>query len=306
MTACFSLRPLALKIKEYAELVQFEHTVFALPFALSALLLATPPDRWPSAWVVGWVLLAMVGGRTYAMALNRLLDADIDAKNPRTQNRAIPAGRIKRAEGWRLALVSLALLVGATTQLPPLCLQLLPLAVAILSFYSWTKRFTSLCHLVLGLALGSAAVAGWLAVTGSFSGGLPVVFGLAVLFWVAGFDIIYACQDTAFDQREGLHSLPAQLGIAQALWLSRVFHGLSVLCLVVFGIWYHQAWQPTLWGYWLGTLLMAITLVLEHRWVQPHDLSRVNAAFFTLNARISLLFFLLLLLSRSVWLLGWG
>ena len=197
---CSSESPrLLLKVKEYAELVKFEHTVFALPFALSSMLLAVQPGTWPSIWTLLWVLLAMVGGRTYAMALNRLVDADIDAKNPRTENRSIPAGRVKKSETWVLIILSAILLTLATFQLPLVCQQLLPVAFFLLTLYSFVKRFSSLAHLVLGIALGSSAVGGWLAVTGEIAW-LPIIFGFTVVFWVSGFDVIYACQDIEFDR----------------------------------------------------------------------------------------------------------
>ena len=179
------------RITEYAELVKFEHTIFALPFAMSAMLLATQPGHWPNIMTVFWILLAMVGGRTYAMAANRLIDAKIDGDNPRTQNRSIPAGRVKKAEAIAITLLAAALLVFATFQLPLICQQLLPLAFIILTVYSFVKRFSSMAHLVLGVALGSSAVGGWLAVSGDLTLE-PVLFGFAVVFWVAGFDIIYA------------------------------------------------------------------------------------------------------------------
>lgn len=290
--------PFTHRLREYAELVKFEHTVFALPFALSAMVLATGWGQWPPAATVLWILLAMVGGRTYAMGLNRILDARIDAQNPRTQSRGLPAGRVKLVEAWLLTLGAGALLTGATFQLPILCQQLLPVAFLVLTVYSLMKRFSSLCHLVLGLALGCSAIAGWLAVTGSFNGGLPVVFGLAVLFWVTGFDVIYACQDVDFDQRQGLHSLPAWLGVAMALGLSRVFHTSTVLCLVAFGLWYSASWHPMGLGYWLAVLLTAGMLVYEHRLVKPDDLSQVNEAFFTVNGRISVSVFFLVLADK--------
>jgi 4-hydroxybenzoate polyprenyltransferase len=281
------------RVQEYAELVKFEHTIFALPFALSAMLLACPPSTWPSPWTVLWVLLAMVGGRTYAMALNRLIDHSIDGANPRTKNRSIPAGRVKKAEAWFLTLLAAGLFTAATFQLPTLCQQLLPVAFFILTIYSFVKRFSSMAHLVLGVALGSSAVGGWLAVTGELSW-LPVIFGFAVVFWVSGFDLIYACQDYDFDKEAGLHSIPVALGIAGALTLSKVFHLLCVGLLVGFGLLY----DATGWGYWLATLITAGMLIYEHRLVSPDNLSQVNEAFFTVNGRISITVFLLVLLDK--------
>lgn len=261
--------------------------MFALPFALSALLLAVK-DGWPTLSTVGWVLLAMVSGRTFAMALNRLADRVYDAANPRTQQRELVTGLVQPWEAWLLVLVSLAGLVWAVWHLPPLCWQLLPLAVLILAGYSYTKRFTSLCHLVLGLALGSSAIGGWLAHTGHWDGGLPVLFGLAVLLWVSGFDVIYACQDNEFDRAQGLYSLPARLGNATALRLSRAFHVGSVLVLVAFAVAYSLAKGFVGWGFVAATVLMGAMLWREHQLVRADDLTRVNTAFFTLNGIISL------------------
>lgn len=283
------------KIAEYAELVKFEHTIFALPFALSAMLLATEPGRWPDAPTVVWILLCMVGGRTYAMALNRLLDRRFDAKNPRTAERAIPAGRVKTAEAWLIVLASGLLFAFAAFQLPLICRLLLPLAFAILTGYSFMKRFTSACHLVLGLALGSSAIGGWLAVTGEWSW-LAFMLGLAVTFWVAGFDIIYACQDVDFDRREGLHSIPAWIGTDNALALSKICHGLTWTLLAAF------AWFYPYTGnfFHIALLIIGALLVFEHRLVTPQNLSRLNMAFFTVNGWISTLLFVAVLLDKAL------
>lgn len=286
------------RLREYAELVKLEHSIFALPFALSALLLATPAPEWPAGWTWLWVTLAMVGGRTYAMALNRLADAQIDAQNPRTRERGIPAGRVKRAEAIGLCVAAFALFLVATAQLPPLCLKLFPLAVLLLTVYSWMKRFSVLCHLVLGLCLGAGAIGGWVAVRNSLDGGLPVVFGLATAFWVMGFDILYACQDVEVDRHLGLYSIPASVGVERALQLSRVFHVLCVVCLLGFGVWYRLAFQPTPVGFWLAVIATAGLLAYEHRLVSPDDLTRVNEAFFKINGFISIGQFCLICASK--------
>ncbi|MBY0403885.1 MAG: putative 4-hydroxybenzoate polyprenyltransferase, partial [Cyanobacteria bacterium] len=194
------------KLAEYAEMVKFEHTIFALPFALSSMILATAPLTWPSPLTVLWVLMAMVGGRTYAMAINRLIDATIDGENPRTRGRSIPAGRVSKSEAWGLVFASGSLLIFSTFQLPWICQILLPVAFFILTLYSFVKRFSSLAHVVLGVALGSSAVGGWLAVSGEITW-LSVLFGLIVVFLVSGFDVIYACQDYEFDKSYGLYSI---------------------------------------------------------------------------------------------------
>jgi 4-hydroxybenzoate polyprenyltransferase len=293
------------KIRLYGELVAFEHTVFALPFALSALLLAASPHPWPNVTTTIWVIACMISGRTFAMGLNRLLDDKLDAKNPRTQWRVLPSGRVRRLEAWALTLCAGGLLAWSASHLPPLCVQLLPIVYSVLIIYSFTKRFTSLCHGVLGLALGISAIGGWMALTGSWNGGLPILFGLAIACWVAGFDLIYACQDIDYDRRTGLHSIPAWLGVPKALALSQGFHGLTMICFVGFGWAYSVYWQPLYgmawgigWGYWLGTLVMGAFLFWQHQLVSPQDLSRVNAAFFTANGWASFSFLLALLLER--------
>lgn len=288
------LSPLVSRVSLYAELVKFEHTIFALPFALSAMLLATGLG-WPNAWTVLWVILAMVGGRTFAMGLNRIIDCQIDGKNPRTAGRTLPAGRLPMAEAWALTLLALGLMVLAVLQLPSLCFKLLPLALAILVLYSYVKRFSALAHLVLGFALGAGAIGGWIAVTGTLTPA-SVLFGLAVLAWVAGFDIIYACQDVDFDREAGLFSIPASWGVSQGLAISRVLHALTVVCLVA--VWF---WVPgSGWGFGAAIGLTAAMLLYEHTLVSAQDLSRVNEAFFMVNGVISLLVFGCLLVERWV------
>ena len=286
------------RVSEYADLVKFEHTIFALPFALSAMLLAAPAHQWPSLSVLLWVVLAMVGGRTYAMGLNRLIDARIDGQNPRTQMRSIPAGRVSKKEAWGLILASAALLVFATCQLPLVCVQLLPIAFLVLTIYSYMKLFSPLAHLVLGVALGSSAVGGWLAATGELSW-LPVIFGWAVVLWVAGFDIIYACQDYGFDRDLGLKSIPVALGLPQALMVSRACHLGTILLMAGF------AWlYPGTSGFfWLAVAITAGMLLYEHWLIRgdgqtPIRLEKVNEAFFNINGKISLGVFLLVLCQK--------
>lgn len=288
------------RISEYAELVKFEHTIFALPFALSAMLLASPAHQWPSPITLLWIVLAMVGGRTYAMGLNRLIDARIDGQNPRTKMRSIPAGRVSHKEAWLLILLSAILLIFAACQLPLICVQLLPVAFLVLTIYSYMKLFSPLAHLVLGVALGSSAVGGWLAVTGQLSW-LPVIFGWAVVFWVAGFDIIYACQDYGFDRSAGLKSIPVALGLPQALGVSQIFHTLTIGLLGLFG-WLYPL---TSLFFWAAVFLTGAMLLYEH-WLirgngtEPIRLEKVNEAFFNINGKISLGVFLLVLLQKLV------
>lgn len=297
MVSDLSKLDVAGRIAEYAELVKFEHTVFALPFALSAMLLALPFHQWPSFATVFWVVAAMVGGRTYAMGLNRLIDAPIDRQNPRTQNRSIPAKRVSGKEAWALVGASALLLIIAAFQLPVICRLLLPVAFLILSVYSYMKLFSPMAHLVLGVALGSSAVGGWLAVTGELSW-LPVIFGFAVVFWVAGFDIIYACQDYEFDRQAELHSIPVALGLQSALSVSRFFHLFTVGFLVLFAL-----NHPVGLFFWVAILLTSGMLVYEHWLIRgnqqaPIHLDKVNEAFFTINGRISLAMFGLVLMDK--------
>ena len=266
----------------YGRMIKIAHSVFALPFALaSAALAARDGFRWPQ---LAWIVLAMVGARSAAMGFNRLADHAIDAKNPRTASRELPAGVLGRGEVWALVLLSAAALVFAAAMLNPLCLALSPVALAVVFGYSYTKRFTALSHLVLGLALAIAPVGAWLAIRGAFSP-IPVLIGCAVLFWVAGFDVIYACQDADFDRASGLHSLPARLGIARALALARAFHVAAVALLAaaypLAGI------HPLYLG---GVIVIAAILLYEHTLVRADDLSRVDAAFFTMNGWVSVLY----------------
>lgn len=297
MTSGLSKENFIGRLAEYADLVKFEHTIFALPFALSAMLLAMPGTQWPSPLTVLWVVLCMVGGRTYAMGLNRLIDAHIDGRNPRTSNRSIPAGRVNRKEAWGLILASGLLLILSAWQLPVICIQLLPVAFLILTVYSYMKLFSPLAHLVLGVALGSSAVGGWLAVTGQLAW-QPVIFGFAVVFWVAGFDIIYACQDVEFDEGAGLKSIPVALGLDGALKLSRLFHVFTVGLLALFAL-----GHPVGMFFWIAIFLTAGMLVYEHWLIRgdghgPIRLDKVNEAFFNVNGRISLGVFLLVLLDK--------
>ncbi|WP_234553180.1 menaquinone biosynthesis prenyltransferase MqnP [Thermus caliditerrae] len=276
------------RLRLYLELLRFEHTLFALPFAYGGMLLAA--GGWPGGRTFLLVTLAMVGARTMAMALNRLIDWRIDALNPRTQNRHLPQGLVKPGETLFLALLGLALLVYAGLALNPLTARLLPVAVFFLTLYSYTKRFTWLCHYVLGLTIGAAAAGGWIAVTGSFH---PTAYALwaGVGLWIAGFDILYATQDYAFDRAYGVKSIPARFGIPLALWIARATHLLAWLAFLLAGLGYGAgAW------YYLGLVLVGLLLVLEHRLVSPEDLSRVDVAFFQANVGVSLGMFLFIVL----------
>jgi len=271
------------------DMIKFEHSVFALPFALTGALLGfredhfATPDAW---WKLLWIVVAMVGARSAAMTFNRILDADIDAKNPRTATRHLPAGLLSARFAWAFLLTTSALFLIAARMLNPLCLYLAPIALAVVFFYSFTKRFTSLAHLVLGFALGIAPSAAWIAVRGSFD--LRMLWmTAAVTLWTAGFDIIYSCQDYEFDGREGLFSLPTRFGIGGALWISRGLHLLMIVSLGALVVGFDLGWLA-----WTGVAAILSLLIYEHRLVRADDLSRVNAAFFAVNGYVSVLFFL--------------
>jgi 4-hydroxybenzoate polyprenyltransferase len=264
-------------------MIQFHHSVFALPFALTAMLAAA--RGWPRLSTVVWIVVACVAARSMAMAYNRLTDRALDARNPRTAGRALPSGLVSAGFTWGFVGVSATAFVLASAMLNGLCLALSPVALLVLLGYSHTKRFTQGSHYVLGGALGLAPLGAWIAVRGSLEG-LPLLLALGVLLWTAGFDMIYSCLDVAVDRREGLHSLPARVGVARALRVARAAHVLSVVCFALFlaetglGVWA-----------WVGLAASAALLVVEHRQVGPRDLSRVGPAFFTCNALVSVLFF---------------
>ncbi|MEI7473320.1 MAG: UbiA-like polyprenyltransferase [bacterium] len=279
------------KIFEYLEMIKFEHTVFALPFALAGMLLAKSTG-FPDIIAVIMVITAMVSGRTAAMSLNRLIDADIDKLNPRTQDRAIPAGKIKKISALVLALISFIILTLATMQLPSICLKLLPMAIGILILYSYTKRFTELSHFVLGAALGAAATGGWIAVSGALT--IPsVLWGIAVMFWVAGFDIIYAIQDIDFDREHKLFSIPAKLGAKNSLRLSKFLHVLTVLILAIISFIYPQGFF-----YYFAIAFIAVMFIYEHSLINENDLKKINIAFFNVNGYVSIAVFIFVLLNK--------
>lgn len=272
------------------EAIKFEHTVFALPFAYMSMVLAA--DGWPGGSVLAWVTLAMVGARTLAMSVNRLADRWIDAKNPRTSARHLPTGLLTVRTVTAAAALSAALLLLSAWMLNPLCLALSPLAVLFLVGYSYTKRFTWLSHWILGFTDGIAAAGGWIAVRAAFD---PPAFVLwfALTVWIAGFDLIYACQDVAFDRAKGLHSVPARFGVAAALRTARVCHGLTVAAFAALG-WMMGLGLP----YWAGVVLVAGLFVHEHSLVSPTDLSRLDVAFFNVNGYIAVILLAAVLAGR--------
>ena len=275
-------------LRHTLDMIKFEHSIFALPFALTGALLAIHDGAlgWANTWgKLALIVVAMVGARSAGMTFNRIVDAAIDARNPRTKMRHIPAGILSRGFAWGFLAVSVAVFLWAAWMLNPLCLLLSPIALAIVLGYSLTKRFTSLSHLVLGFALGIAPAAAWIAIRGSLDTRI-LWLTAAVTFWTAGFDIIYSCQDVDFDRSEKLFSVPKRFGIAGALWLSRLLHAAMTACLVL--LWHQFALG---WLGAAGVAAIAGLLLYEHSLVKPHDLSRVNAAFFTVNGYVSVLFF---------------
>lgn len=270
-------------VRIWGRMVRFSHSLFALPFALSGMVLAAA-DRGITGAQVAWILVAMVGARNAAMGFNRLADEDLDRRNPRTRTRELPSGRLSRAAVWSFTLALAALFVVAAFRLNRLCGLLSPVALAVVFGYSYTKRFTWASHLVLGAALGLAPLGGWIAIRGSVAVP-PLLVATAVLLWVAGFDVIYACQDVDFDRTHGLHSIPARFGVAVALGIARALHAGAVLALAAVG-----AAMPLHPVYGLGVALIAVLLVWEHRLLRPDDLSRLGTAFFNMNGVISVVY----------------
>ena len=273
------------QVVTYGRMIKFSHSIFAMPFALASFFLATRGAELRLDTLF-WVIVAMVGARSAAMGFNRLVDVDIDARNPRTASREIPAGKLSKAQVRVFVAVSSVALIVAASQLNPLCLMLSPVAIAVIFGYSYTKRFTMLSHFALGLSLAIAPVGAWLAVRGAFAW-TPLAIGVAVMFWVAGFDILYSCQDVDFDQRESLHSIPAKLGIPWALGLARAAHVAAILYLLLV-----PTVQPLHWIYFAGMGLIAVLFVYEHSLVRADDLSKIDAAFFTVNGWIGGLYLL--------------
>jgi len=274
--------PVLHNLRVTLEMIKWEHSIFALPFALCGAMLAA--DGLPSTHQLVWIVVAMIAARSAAMAFNRWADATIDAANPRTRARALPSGRLSPAFVGTFVVVSSATFILAASRLNRLTLWLSPLALAVLLLYSYTKRVTRWSHLILGFALGIAPAAAWIAVRGALDPRI-LLLTAAVTFWVGGFDVVYACQDYDFDRKAGLHSLPRHFGIRAALWMARAFHllmvGLLIALLFVFGMGKVAA---------AGVLAVVLLLLYEHSLVRPNDLSKLNAAFFTMNGVISVVF----------------
>ncbi len=275
-------------LQEFLRTIRVEHTIFALPFAYATLFLVE--GGWPTASNLVWITVAMVAARTVGMAANRVIDAEVDAHNPRTSTRSIPAGRLHRSRAVVFAGVALAIFIAAVWQLDPACRLLWPLVVGAMVAYPYAKRFTPLAHLVLGLVYFMVPTSVWLAVTGEVSKA-SVVLGVGAALWVAGFDIIYACQDVEVDRSQGLHSIPADFGVARGLAIAHSFHIVFVFCLLMVG----SILSVGRW-YYAGVILTTLLLMYEHHLVKPNDLSKVNAAFFTTNGVVSIALFALIAL----------
>ena len=279
------------KIRDLLEMIKFKHTVFAMPFALMGAFLAE--RGLPGLSVFLWVVLAMIGARTCAMGFNRIVDRKFDADNPRTASRAIPAGEVTLGESWLMVVLSGALFFFACSMLNRLTLVLAPIALALILFYSLTKRFTWLCHVILGIALAFSPLGGWVAVSGSLSG-YPWALSIGVLFWVAGFDAIYACLDADFDRQAGLYSMPATFGRKRAFQLAVLSHVIAFICFTLTGF---TANLNVF--YFIGIALTGAALFYQHIVVNPKDLSRIQLSFFSMNGFISLVLFIATLLSLA-------
>ena len=275
--------PVLQNLRVTLEMIKWEHSVFALPFALCGAMLAA--GGLPTGHQLGWIIVAMIAARSAAMAFNRLADASIDAANPRTSTRALPAGHLTPAFVGTFVAISSAIFVVAAAKLNRMALGLSPVALAVLLLYSYTKRFTRWSHLVLGFALGIAPSAAWIAVRGSLDPRI-LLLTAAVTFWVGGFDVLYACQDYEFDRQAGLHSIPRFLGICRALWVARAFHVIMLLLLVSLVITFGLGKLAI-----TGVAVVAVLLAYEHSLVSAENLSKLNAAFFTMNGVISVVFF---------------
>ncbi|HKW57694.1 MAG TPA: UbiA-like polyprenyltransferase [Candidatus Acidoferrum sp.] len=288
------------RIRTVLEMIKFEHSVFALPFALTGALLAArathqPPSGWPTWRQLIWIVVAMVAARSAAMTVNRIADVRYDRENPRTQMRALATGALSLPFAWFFTLLAVALFFAAAWQLNPLALKLAPLAIAVLFLYSFTKRFTNWSHIFLGFALGISPAAAWIAITGHLDLRMLLLCA-AVTLWVAGFDVLYACQDIDYDRRAGLFSIPKRFGIANALLIARLMH-VGVVALLS-----SLAYSFLLpWPAWAGIFVVAALLAYEHSLVKPGDLSRLDAAFFTMNGYISISFLLFWGAAAAIW-----
>ena len=272
------------KLGTTLEMIKFEHTLFALPFAfLGAVMAANGLPTWQQ---ILWITLAMVGARSAAMTFNRIADREIDAKNPRTANRELPSGKLSVGFAWVFLFVSIGIFLLAAYSLNWLTFILSPVALVSVLGYSYAKRFTAFAHLLLGWALAIAPTAAWIAVRGAIDSEIPLLLSLFVLMWTGGFDVMYACQDYEFDRKAGLHSIPARFGIGRSLWMARLFHFQAFVVLLLLYLASGLGWVAL-----IGVGAVALLLVYQHTLVKAHDLSKMNAAFFTTNAFVSIILF---------------
>ena len=285
------------RIRTVLEMIKFEHSVFALPFALTGALLAARATlhAWPTLRQFAWIIVAMVAARSAAMTVNRIADLRYDRENPRTRERALVTGALTLSFAWFFTLVAVAIFFVAAWQLNPLALKLAPVALAILFFYSFTKRFTNWSHIFLGLALGISPAAAWIAISGGLDPRI-LILSAAVTLWVGGFDVLYACQDVDYDRQAGLYSVPKRFGIATALWISRAMHLLVVALLSWLALSFGLPWPA-----WAGIAVVAALLAYEHSLVKSSDLSKLDAAFFTVNGYIGMAFLLCWGVAAAVW-----
>ncbi len=270
------------KLRTTLSMIKFEHTLFALPFAFLGAILAA--NGLPTWWQILWITVAMAGARSAAMTFNRIVDRDIDAQNPRTAGRELPSGKLTLGFAWGFLYISIAVFLLASYWLNWLTFALSPVALIAVLGYSYAKRFTALAHLMLGSALAISPSAAWIAVQGSIANEVPLLLSLFVLMWTAGFDVLYACQDYEFDRRSGLYSIPARFGIERALWIARLFHFQAFVVLVLLYLVSGLGW-PAL----VGVVSVGLLLIYQHTLIRANDLSRMNAAFFTTNAFVSVI-----------------
>ncbi|PKM49375.1 MAG: 4-hydroxybenzoate octaprenyltransferase [Firmicutes bacterium HGW-Firmicutes-7] len=280
------LQKLFKKIKDYGTLVMFSHTIFSLSFALISMLLASG-GHLPGITIF-WIFVAFMGARTGANALNRVIDAEIDKRNPRTSSRQLPQGLIKKKEVILFASICFVMMVFAAAMLNPLCLLLSPIALFLLIIYSYTKRFTYLCHIILGITSAAAPVGAWLAVTGRFSF-IALVMGIANTLWVAGFDVIYGSQDFDFDSQNNLHSIPTKFGIKNGLRIAAAFHAIALLCLLMVGL--LSAELDVI--YYVGLIIITVLFIIEHKLISPDNLTHVKIASYSINQMISIVFLIM-------------
>ena len=266
-------------------MIKFEHTLFALPFAFLGAILAA--NGLPTWWQILWITVAMFGARSAAMTFNRIVDRDIDGKNPRTANREIPSGKLSVGFAWTFLYISIGVFLLASYSLNWLTFALSPVALLLVLGYSYAKRFTAFAHIILGIALAISPSASWIAVRGNLNDEIPIMLSVLVLMWTSGFDVLYACQDVDFDRKAGLRSIPAKFGIARSLWIARLFHFQAFIVLLLL-------WLATgrMWVALAGVIAVGVLLIYQHTLVKANDLSRMNAAFFTTNAFVSVILLL--------------